>query len=306
MARNVFDEDENYWDEPKAKSMWDDSEEDSFQDETKSLKLNFRLNPKIAAISAVSVLSLIAVISIVPGLFSGDGEPKPVPTAVESSAPVVPIDVDLYSKPKMLESFIDNSLASSVSVNCGNGSGSGWAIDLSDDPSTNRDDLYTTEIVTNQHVIEGCESSGVTISLMGEEATYEAYVYSYDQGNDLAILITDKFIPPFATRQPGYETKVGQWVMAVGSPGAEYVFGSTLKGSITTGTVTNFKNGFIITDTTINPGNSGGPLLNSSGQVVGVVTAKIQSERVDRIGVVQDVDRICDQLDGCTKKQILK
>ena len=68
MARNVFDEDENYWDEPKAKSMWDDSEEDSFQDETKSLKLNFRINPKIAAISAVSILSLIAVISIVPGL----------------------------------------------------------------------------------------------------------------------------------------------------------------------------------------------------------------------------------------------
>jgi len=165
MARNDFDENENNWDEPKAKSMWDDGEEDSFQDETKSLKFNFRLNPKIAAISAVSILSLIAVISIVPGLFSGDGEPKPVPTTAESSAPAVPVDVDLYAQPKMLQSFIDNSLASAVTVFCGSGVGSGWAIDLSDDSSTNRDDLYATEIVTNHHVIEGCETSGVSFSL---------------------------------------------------------------------------------------------------------------------------------------------
>jgi len=40
--------------------------------------------------------------------------------------------------------------------------------------------------------------------------------------------------------------------------------------------------------------------------VIGVVTAKIQSERVDRIGIVQDVKLLCEQLDGCTKKQILK
>jgi S1-C subfamily serine protease len=303
MARNVFDNDENYWDEPKAKSMWDDSDDDSFQDEAKSLKFNFRLNPKIAAISAVSILSLIAAISIVPGLFSGDGKPKPVPTAVESSAPAVPVDVDLYAQPKMLQSFIDNSLASAVTIFCGNGSGSGWAIDLSDDASTNRDDLYTTEIITNNHVIEGCESSGVTIYLTGDRVAYEAYVYTYDPSNDLAILITDKFIPPFTTLQPGYEPKVGQWVLAVGSPGAG---NTTLDGSITTGNVTNLRDGFIITDTTINPGNSGGPLINAVGQVIGVVTAKVNTAGVDGIGIVQDVKRICDQLDGCTKKQILK
>ena len=303
MGRNVFDENENYWNEPENKSIWGDGEEDSFQDEAKSLKFNFRLNPKIAAISAVSILSLIAAISIVPGLFSGDGKPKPVPTAAESSAPAVPVDVDLYAQPKMLQSFIDNSLASAVTIFCGNGSGSGWAIDLSDDASTNRDDLYTTEIITNNHVIEGCESSGVTIYLTGDRVAYEAYVYTYDPSNDLAILITDKFIPPFTTLQPGYEPKVGQWVLAVGSPGAG---NTTLDGSITTGNVTNLRDGFIITDTTINPGNSGGPLINSVGQVVGVVTAKVNTAGVDGIGIVQDVKRICDQLDGCTKKQILK
>jgi len=303
MGRNVFDENENYWNEPENNSIWGDGEEDSVQDEAKSLKFNFRLNSKIAAISAVSILSLIAVISIVPGLFSGDGEPKPVPTAVESSAPAVPVDVDLYAQPKMLQSFIDNSLASAVTIFCGNGSGSGWAIDLSDDASTNRDDLYTTEIITNNHVIEGCESSGVTIYLTGDRVAYEAYVYTFDPSNDLAILITDKFIPPFTTLQPGYEPKVGQWVLAVGSPGAG---NTTLDGSITTGNVTNLRDGYIITDTTINPGNSGGPLINAVGQVVGVVTAKVNTAGVDGIGIVQDVKRICDQLDSCTKKQILK
>jgi serine protease Do len=203
----------------------------------------------------------------------------------------------------MLQSFIDNSLASAVTIFCGNGSGSGWAIDLSDDASTNRDDLYTTEIITNNHVIEGCESSGVTIYLTGDRVAYEAYVYTFDPSNDLAILITDKFIPPFTTLQPGYEPKVGQWVLAVGSPGAG---NTTLDGSITTGNVTNLRDGFIITDTTINPGNSGGPLINAVGQVVGVVTAKVNTAGVDGIGIVQDVKRICDQLDGCTKKQILK
>lgn len=303
MARNVFDDDENYWSEPKAKSMWDDSEDENLESESRSLKFNLRLNPKIAAISVISILGVFALASIVPGLFGGDEKPKPTPSASTSTAPAEPISVDLYAQPKMLQSFIDNSLASAVTIFCGNGSGSGWAIDLTDDSSTNRDDLYTTEIVTNNHVIEGCESSGVTINLMGDRTSYDAYVYSYDAENDLAVLITDKFIPPFATLQSGYEPKVGQWVLAVGSPGAG---GTTLDGSITTGAVTNLRDGFIITDTTINPGNSGGPLLNSAGQVVGVVTAKVIQDRVEGIGIVQDVRKICVQLATCTKKQILK
>lgn len=303
MARNVFDEEENYWSEPEPKSMWDQDDDENLQEENRSLKFNFKLNPKIAAASVAGIVGIAIFASVVSGLLSGNSEPTPEPTPVQSSAAPVPEGVDLYSKPTMLQSFIDNSLASAVTIYCSNGSGSGWAIDLTDDSSTSRDDLYATEIVTNNHVIEGCETSGVTFTLMGSDVSYEAYVYSYDPTNDLAILITDKYIPAFATLQPGFEPRVGQWVMAVGSPGAGT---TTLDGSITTGTVTNLKDGFIITDTTINPGNSGGPLLNSYGQVIGVVTAKIQNDRIDRIGIVQDVKKLCEQLNGCTKKQILK
>lgn len=302
MGRNVFDEDENDWNDSNSKSIWDEDEE-APETKARAIKFNFRLNPKITALSIVGILGVATLAAVVPGLLSGDAKPKPSPSASASSAPAEPITEDLYTQPKMLQSFIDNSLASSVTIYCANGSGSGWAIDLSDDPSTNRDDLYATEIITNNHVIEGCESSGVTINLTGDKVSYEAYVYTYDATNDLAILITDKYIPAFKTLQPGYEPRVGQWVMAVGSPGAG---GTTLDGSITTGAVTNLRDGFIITDTTINPGNSGGPLLNSAGQVVGVVTAKVIQDRVEGIGIVQDVKRICDQLDGCTKKKILK
>jgi S1-C subfamily serine protease len=303
MGRNIFDDDENSWTAPETKSIWGDSDESNLQDEPRSLKFNFKLNPKILAISIFSIVGIIVLAFTVPSLLNGDGKSKPAPKVLESTAPAEPITVDLYSQPKMLQSFIDNSLASAVTIYCANGSGSGWAVDLSDDSSTQKDNRYTTEIVTNNHVIEGCENGGVTIYLMGEEVPYDAYVYSYDRENDLAILITDKFIPSFITLQPGYEPRVGQWVMAVGSPGAG---STTLDGSITTGTVTNLRDGYIITDTTINPGNSGGPLINSAGQVVGVVTAKIQTDRVDRIGIVQDVKRLCDQLDACSKKQILK
>ena len=305
MARNVFDEDESPWGEPESKSMWDLDEDDDLQEESRALKFNFKLNPKIAAISVASVIGIAVLGSVVPGLLSGSEEPKPEPTAVQSSPAVVSADVDLYSKPALLQSFIDNALASSVSVNCANGSGSGWAIDLTDDASTGRDDLYPTEIVTNHHVIEGCEDS-LTITVMGDDVQYDAYVYSYDATNDLAILMTDHFIPAFATLQAGYEPRVGHWVMAVGSPGAGFGDGSALKGSVTTGTVTNQKDGYIITDTIINPGNSGGPLVNSAGQVVGVVTAKVVSDRVDGVGIVQDVKMLKVQLDDYAKKQILK
>lgn len=303
MARNIFDEDENYWNEPEAKSMWGDEDEE-ISEESKSLKFNLRFNPKIVAISVAGIVGIALLASILPGLLSGSSEAKPEPTAMTSTAPAEPITTDLYAQPKLLQSFIDNSLASAVTIFCGSGVGSGWAIDLSDDSSTNRDDMFTTEIVTNNHVIEGCESSGVTFYLGKDQTSYEAYVYSYDSSNDLAILITDKFIPTFATLQPGYEPKIGQWVLAVGSPAPGQ--DAPLDGNITTGNITNLKDGYIFTDTTVNPGNSGGPLLNSAGQVIGVVTAKVIEERFDGIGIVQDVLRICDQLDGCKKKQILK
>lgn len=299
MDRNLFEDNNTPWGSEDKKDIWGAEEID--QESSKSLDLKLKFNPKIAGIIGAGVVGILVVASILPGI-GGGGDPKPTPTPTASSTAAAVI-VDLYAQPKMLQSFIDNALASAVTIYCGNYSGSGWAIDLTDDLSTTKDDRYTTEIVTNNHVIEGCERSGVTIVPMGTETEYDAWVYTYDRSNDLAILITDKYLPPLPTVQPGNEAKVGQWVMAVGSPGAG---DTTLDGSITTGAVTNLKEGVVITDTTINPGNSGGPLLNAAGQVVAVVSAKIVDEKIDSIGIARDVSLICEQLNGCTDKQLLK
>lgn len=303
MSRNSFDDEGSSWSTPDHSSIWSEESSEESETSTNFLKLNFRINPKIAALSGGGLVVLLLGIFIFPGFFVDSKEDSPMSPTVKNTASPSSTVTDLYAQPKFLESFIDNSLASAVTIFCGDGSGSGWAIELSDDASSSEDDNFIIEIITNNHVIEGCESSGVTFNLMGESSTYDAYVYSFDPENDLAVLITDKYIPPFATLQPGNEPRVGQWVMAVGSPGAG---SETLDGSVTTGTITNLRDGIIITDTTINPGNSGGPLLNSAGQVIGVVTAKVIQDRVEGIGIVQDVARICDQLNGCTAKSILK
>ena len=137
---------------------------------------------------------------------------------------------------------------------------------------------------------------------MGTNDIYDAYVYSYDTTNDLAILMTSKYLPAFKLPTLDHKVKVGQWVMAIGSPGAG---STTLEGSITTGTVTNLKDDYVITDTTLNPGNSGGPLVNSAGEVIAVVTAKIVDSKVDNIGLAHDSSLICVMLENCTKKQVI-
>ena len=297
MANREYDE----WDEPS--NEWDDSNQPEKNNSGKKLNLKFKLNSKSISIFA-GLIVFIIVLAISSSVFLKNDSPKvkPSPTASSSSLSNT-IAVDLYSQPKLLQLFIDNALASSVTIFCGNYSGSGWSIDLSDDYSSTKDDSYPTEILTNQHVIDGCETGGLTIIPMGTNEKYDAYVYSFDRSNDLAILMTSKYLTPFATVQPDNEAKVGQWVMAIGSPGAG---NTTLDGSVTTGTITNLKDDYVITDTTINPGNSGGPLLNAAGQVVAVVSAKVVDTGVENIGIARNVSLVCRQLNGCSTKRLLK
>lgn len=302
-SKNVFDDSDDFWSKDESASIWDDDSTNDIEEESKSLSLRFRLNPKIAALVGAGLVSLVALTIFLPRVIGGSDSDQVAKPSVSASPSTTQEFVDLYTQPKLLQSFIDNALASAVTIYCGNYSGSGWAIELTDDYSTNRDDSYPTEIVTNNHVIEGCDTSNIIIVPMGTTNEYDAFVYSYDVDNDLAILMTDLPLAPFATIQPGNEARVGQWVMAVGSPGAG---DTTLDGSITTGTITNIREGVVITDTTINPGNSGGPLLNAAGQVIAVVSMKVNTEGVDSIGIARDVLLVCEQLDGCTKKQLQK
>jgi S1-C subfamily serine protease len=131
------------------------------------------------------------------------------------------------------------------------------------------------EIVTNKHVIVGSSKVQVTLS---DQKQYDATVLGIDSRDDLAILkISAGHKLPFLPLGDSDKLLVGQKVLAIGNPFA-------LGGTLTTGIVSSLgrgldnedgarMEGLIQTDAAINPGNSGGPLLDSSGNVIGVNTA---------------------------------
>ncbi|MBM4126575.1 MAG: Do family serine endopeptidase [Nitrospira sp.] len=143
------------------------------------------------------------------------------------------------------------------------GSGSGLIVDS------------TGYIVTNNHVIGDAVEVDVRFS---DKTRLTAQVVGKDPDTDLALLKVTADRPlPAARFGDSAAVKVGQWVLAVGSP-----FG--LDRTVTLGVVSGigreninlsrYEN-FIQTDASINPGNSGGPLINLHGEVIGINTAII-------------------------------
>ncbi|MHB8959504.1 MAG: S1C family serine protease [Candidatus Limnocylindrales bacterium] len=130
-------------------------------------------------------------------------------------------------------------------------------------------------ILTNHHVVSGAEA--LTVELK-DGRSFPGTVYGVDTLTDLAIVKVDATGLPAASLGSSDGLKVGQLVVAVGSPLGTYSFSVTSgivsgKGRqiITTDgtTITNL----IQTDAAINPGNSGGPLADADGDVVGINTA---------------------------------
>lgn len=131
-------------------------------------------------------------------------------------------------------------------------------------------------IVTNNHVIDGADKIQVKMK-DGEE--YDAEIVGKDPNTDLALIRITAAKPfPFIRMGDSENLKVGEWVVAIGSP-----FG--LEQTVTAGIVSakgrvigsGFYDDFIQTDASINPGNSGGPLINLDGEVIGINTAIIAS-----------------------------
>lgn len=134
-------------------------------------------------------------------------------------------------------------------------------------------------VVTNNHVIQGANS--ITVVLNKPKKEYIAKVVGTDPSSDLAVLKIEAVGLPAITFANSDETRVGEWVLAVGNP---FNLTSTVTAGIVSAKGRNInivKNqfpieSFIQTDAAINPGNSGGALVNTKGQLVGINTA-IQS-----------------------------
>jgi serine protease Do len=124
-------------------------------------------------------------------------------------------------------------------------------------------------IITNHHVVDGADILTVTLS---DRREVRAELIGSDERSDVAVLKIDSNDElPVVRFGSSEELKVGEWVLAIGSPfGFDY--------SVTAGIVSAKSRSlpqdnyvpFIQTDVAINPGNSGGPLFNMKGEVVGV------------------------------------
>ncbi|MFT5398510.1 MAG: serine protease Do [Gammaproteobacteria bacterium] len=123
-------------------------------------------------------------------------------------------------------------------------------------------------ILTNHHVIEGADE---VIVRMANRNEYVAEIIGSDKASDIAVLKVDAKNLPVLKFGDSDKLKVGEWVLAIGSP-----FG--FDHSVTAGIVSakgrslpsdNYVP-FIQTDVAINPGNSGGPLFNLAGEVIGI------------------------------------
>jgi len=233
------------------------------------------------SLTAAVVFTLIgAVVYLVSA--SSDGS-----TSVAATDPSMPVNEDeaatLFEAPPDLGNQVQTARNLVVSVRCGPSEGSGWPIEIGGQ----------TYISTNEHVVRGCVENGTGVDILADGATTDGLVASASQREDLALINVDLPSEAFPTGEP---PPIGAWLMVVGNP-------IGMDRSVTFGTLTNIVDDFLITDAAINPGNSGGPVLNSQGEVVGVASAKLVEEGIDRIGLVIPLADYCVEIIECSSNQ---
>jgi serine protease Do len=123
-------------------------------------------------------------------------------------------------------------------------------------------------VISNNHVIQGAD---VVVVRLTDRREFKAEVVGTDPRSDVALLKIDATNLPVVKLGTKHKVKVGEWVLAIGSP---FGFDHTVTAGIVSAIGRNLPREnyvpFIQTDVAINPGNSGGPLFNLKGEVIGV------------------------------------
>ncbi len=151
-------------------------------------------------------------------------------------------------------------------------------------------------VMTNAHVVEGSDEVFVTLN---DNREFKARIIGADKRSDVALVKIDATGLPAVKIGDVNRLKVGEWVIAIGSP-----FG--LQNTVTAGIVSAKSRDtgellpLIQTDVAINPGNSGGPLINMRGEVVGI-NSQIYSRSGGYMGIsfaipIDEASRVADQL----------
>jgi serine protease Do len=156
-------------------------------------------------------------------------------------------------------------------------------------------------VMTNAHVVEGADEVYVTLT---DKREFKARIIGSDQRTDVALVKIDSNNLPRLTLGDSNKIKVGEWVIAIGSP-----FG--LENSVSAGIIsakardTGDYLPLIQTDVAVNPGNSGGPLINMRGEVVGI-NSQIYSRSGGYMGIsfavpIDEAVRVSEQLKASGK-----
>ncbi|PCJ20895.1 MAG: serine peptidase [Gammaproteobacteria bacterium] len=123
-------------------------------------------------------------------------------------------------------------------------------------------------ILTNNHVVQGADE---VIIRLNDRREFTAEVVGMDSRSDLALLKIDAGDLPSVVLGDSKKLKVGEWVLAIGSPfGFDYSVTAGIVSALGRNLPRDSYVPFIQTDVAINPGNSGGPLFNLEGEVVGI------------------------------------
>ena len=133
-------------------------------------------------------------------------------------------------------------------------------------------------IITNNHVIDGADELQVELF---DGTILDAEIVGADPFSDLAVIRIDADDLPYVSFAQVEDVRVGEWVMAFGSPLSADLSNTVTAGIVSAlGRLRGAQDGygvqnFIQTDAAINPGNSGGPLIDLQGRLVGINTAII-------------------------------
>lgn len=191
--------------------------------------------------------------------------------------------------PEDLVALSSRITPSVVTVLCGGGSGTGWAIQaVLSPPMTGAGN--TSYVITNHHVIEDCLASKQVTLVLSNQSRVSGQVWAWSKTDDTASIVTATYIPPLDW--VGASPQQGWWVGVLGSP-------LGYPGILTTGIVSsvNPQTSRLTTTAPLNPGNSGGPVFDRNGRVVGLATAKYVN--TEGFGIVHGVPLLCGQIIDC-------
>lgn len=152
-------------------------------------------------------------------------------------------------------------------------------------------------IVTNHHVVENAVSVLVTTN---DGTEYPAEILGTDSTTDIAVLKVDGSDFPAAELGDSSQTKVGDQVVAIGTP-----YDASLQNTVTAGYISAVRDDYRFSslsrvlsvfqhDAAINSGNSGGPLCNMYGQVIGINSVKVSSTEYENIGFAIQISSVSD------------